>query len=78
MPNSRIGRYIIIAALIVGCGAVIVLIADSYGQGPETLASELLAILLLLAAAMGAGFLAALGLRAIRNARDKTNSHDDE
>lgn len=71
-------RYIVIIALIVCCGAILAIIGNSYGQGKETVVSELLAILLLLFVAMGAGFLAALGLRALRNARDKSGSKGDE
>lgn len=70
-------RYIVIVALLVACGAILVLVAESYGQGKGTLASELIAILILLAVAMAAGFLAALGLRAFRNARSKSDCKDD-
>lgn len=71
-------RYIVIFALVVGVGALLVLVGESYGQGKEALASELLAILILLAVAMAAGFLAALGLRALRNARNKSDSKRDD
>lgn len=71
-------RYIVVIGLVIGCGAILAIIGNSYGQGKETVISELLAVLLLLLAAMGAGFLAALGLRALRNARDKSGSKGDE
>lgn len=72
------GRYIVIIALLVGCGAIITIIANSYGQGADRMISELLAILLLLIAAMAAGFLAALGLRALRRMRDRSDSKGDK
>lgn len=71
-------RYIVIFALVIAVGAIIVLIGDSYGRGQEALVSELLGILILLAVAMAAAFLAALGLRTLRNARDKSDSRRDD
>lgn len=71
-------RYIVIFGLVIGVGAILVIIGDSFGQGKDVLVSEFAAILILLAVAMGAGFLAALGLRAWRNARDKSDSKRDD
>lgn len=78
MFSPRVRRYIVIVALLICGGAIIALISNSYGRGPETLMSELVAVLLLLGAAMGAGFLAALGLRALRNAKDKADSKNEK
>lgn len=76
--SNRIVRYVIIAAMILAGVSFIALIMSNFDIEAEKIMTELLAILILLVVLMGAAFLAALGLRALQNRREKSERQDQQ